>query len=148
MFQTTLCESHYIKSTLCESKDSHSVVMKFFFDQHVNCGRTYCTLLPNWGCVFDEKFQWNASKFAKLLTKENPKLLFPFVILCYFIFSLMNDLVYVDIDQGIPLAWNENWKKQLWVFVYIKYGKFWFILLGHFIKHKPLIFEEWTSKSS
>ena len=36
-----------------------------------------------------------------------------------------------------------KWKKQLWVFVYMKYGKFWSILVGHFIKHKPLKSEEW-----
>ena len=39
---------------------------------------------------------------------------------------------------------NEKWKKQLWVFVYIKYGKFWSTWLGHFIKHIPLISEEFT----
>ena len=41
------------------------------------------------------------------------------------------------------VAWNEKWKKQLGFFIYIKYGKFWSILQGHFIKHKPLISEEW-----
>ena len=40
-------------------------------------------------------------------------------------------------------SFHARWKKQLWVFVYIKYGKFWSILLGHFIKHKPLISEVW-----
>ena len=38
--------------------------------------------------------------------------------------TLVNALVYVDIDQGIHLGKNkvvrnEKWKKQLWVFVYI-----------------------------
>ena len=33
-------------------------------------------------------------------------------------------------------------KKQHWVFVCIKYSKFWSTSLGHFIKHKPLISEE------
>ena len=34
-----------------------------------------------------------------------------------------------------------KWKtrKTTWVFLIQKYGKFWNILLGHFIKHKPLI---------
>ena len=32
--------------------------------------------------------------------------------------------------------------KKLWVFVYIKYGNFWSVLSGHFIKHKPFISEE------
>ena len=48
------------------------------------------------------------------------------------------------------VARNEKRKEQYWVFVCIKYGKFWSILLGHFIKHKPLISEEctwyWISK--
>ena len=33
--------------------------------------------------------------------------------------------------------------KTRWVFVSQKYGKFWSVLLGHFIKHKPPISEEW-----
>ena len=51
---------------------------------------------------------------------ENPKLLFPFFILCYFIFPPLNALVYVDIDfiRGkYKVARNEKWKKQLWVFI-------------------------------
>ena len=31
----------------------------------------------------------------------------------------------------------------MWVFIFQKYGKFGSILLGHFIKYKPLISEEW-----
>ena len=31
-----------------------------------------------------------------------------------------------------------------WVFVFQKYGKFWSVSLGHFIKHKPLISNEWS----
>ena len=46
----------------------------------------HSVLFTNWGFVLDEKFQRNASIFAILLTKENPKLLFPFFISCYFIF--------------------------------------------------------------
>ena len=37
-------------------------------------------------------------------------------------------------------------KKQLWVFVCIKVGKFWCVLLGHFVKYKPLICEECINK--
>ena len=48
--------------------------------------------------MLDETFQQNAFKFA---VYDNPKLLFPFFISCNLIFSLMNALVYVDIDQGI-----------------------------------------------
>ena len=36
--------------------------------------------------MLDEKFQRNASKFAIFYIYENPKLLFPFIISCYFIF--------------------------------------------------------------
>ena len=42
------------------------------------------------------------------------------------------------------IALNENWKKTIRIFVFQKYGKFWRVLLGHFIKHdKPQICEEW-----
>ena len=33
--------------------------------------------------------------------------------------------------------------KDTWIFVCQKYGKFLNILISHFIKHKPLISEEW-----
>ena len=52
-------------------------------------------LLPILRFVLDEKFQLNASKFAIFYIYENSKLLFPVFILCYFIFSLMNALVYI-----------------------------------------------------
>ena len=52
-----------------------------------------------------------------------------------------------DIDQGISekykVAWNEKRKKQLWFFVYIRYGKFWSVPLELFIKIKPLFSEVW-----
>ena len=56
--------------------------------------RTAITHFPILEFVIDEKFQQNASKFAIFYIYESPKLLFP---------SLMNALVYVDIDQGIHL---------------------------------------------
>ena len=37
----------------------------------------------------------------------------------------------------------EKNEKTACVFIFQKYGKFWSILLEHFIKHKPLISEEW-----
>ena len=42
---------------------------------------------------------------------------------------MLDEMPYVDIDQGIQegknkVARNEKWKKQLWVIVYITYGKF------------------------
>ena len=33
----------------------------------------------------------------------------------------------------------------MWVFLYIKYSKFWSISLEHFIERKPLISEEWPA---
>ena len=57
------------------------------------------TLLPILRFVLDEKFQQNASKFGIFYTYENPNFVCP--ISCYFTISLMNALVYVDIDQGI-----------------------------------------------
>ena len=56
--------------------------------------------------MLDEKFQQNTSKFAMFYLYENQKLIFPFFIWCYLIFSLMNALIYVDIDQGI--YWDIN----------------------------------------
>ena len=38
-------------------------------------------------------------------------------------------------------------KKTTWVFVFQKYGKFWSVSLGHFIKHNPLISEEWDERT-
>ena len=53
---------------------------------------------------------------------------------------------YVDIDQGIHLGENkvaQNGKSNFaFLYIYIKYGKFWSILLGHSIKQKPHISEE------
>ena len=83
----------------------------------------------NFRVCAQRKIQQNTAIFY---IYENPKLLFPFFILCYFIFSLMNALVYVDINK---VVWNEKWKKQLWVFTYIKYGKFWRISLELFVEH-------------
>ena len=37
-------------------------------------------------------------------------------------------------------------EKQLWGFVYIKYGKFSSVSPGHFIKHKSIIYEECCCK--
>ena len=42
----------------------------------------------------------------------------------------------------------KNLKKQLWVFVFIKYGKFWSVSPELSIKHKPLISEECICSSS
>ena len=49
--------------------------------------------------MLDEMTQQHASKIAIFYAYENPKLLFSFYATLFF--SLMNALVYVDIDQGI-----------------------------------------------
>ena len=40
------------------------------------------------------------------------------------------------------VAQDEKQKETTWVFLWKKYCKFWMISLGHFIKHKPPIYEE------
>ena len=97
----------------------------------------YVTLFRNERFMLDEMLKQNASKFAIHLEYENPRS-FSFFILCYFIF-FPNECPW-SMSTKNKVAQNEKWKKQLWVFVCIKYG----ISLGHFIKHKPLISEECT----
>ena len=36
------------------------------------------------------------------------------------------------------------WSMSTWVFLYIKYSKFWSVSLENFVEHKPLISEEWS----
>ena len=84
------------------------------------------------GFVLDEKFQQNASKFSILYIYENPKLLFPLFISCYFKSFFPNEC--------------PGRKKQLWVFIYIRYGKFWCVSLQLYIKHKLWNWEEWYSR--
>ena len=60
----------------------------------------------------------------------------------------MNAHFYFDIDQGEGIQKNneaKNDKRKIHV-GFSNYSKFrfWSILLGHFIKHKPLISEEWV----
>ena len=56
--------------------------------------------LQNKRFALNIKFQRNASKFPIFIQKEN-QVFFSFFILSKFHFSLMNVLVYADIDQGI-----------------------------------------------
>ena len=66
--------------------------------------------------------KWPSETFKILPYLWNMKtqvVLFSYFILCYFIFSLKN-----------KVAQNEKWKKNTWVFVFQKYGKFWSILLA------------------
>ena len=59
------------------------------------------TLFRNKRFMLDEMTQWNASKFAIFLEYEKPHSFFPFLFCATLFFSLMNALVYVNIDQGI-----------------------------------------------
>ena len=89
------------------------------------------TLFRNTRFMLDEMFQRNASKFAIFYIYENPKLFF---ISCYIIYSL---------NECPGLCWHRpghslggkiqlhEMKKATWVFLYIKYGKFWSISLEH-----------------
>ena len=63
--------------------------------------------------MLDEMTQRNTSKFAIFYTYENQKLLFSFRAILFF--SLMNALVYVEIDLGIHNEKNKvarNEKKE------------------------------------
>ena len=62
---------------------------------------THHSLIRNMRFVLNEKLPQNASRFAILLEYENPRSFFLFFISCYFIFPLMNAVVYIDIDQSI-----------------------------------------------
>ena len=76
--------------------------------------------------MLDEMPQENASRLAIFLENENPCSFFTFFISWYFIASLMNRKIekIEKLIEKNKVARNEKWKKQLWVFVYIKYGKF------------------------
>ena len=61
-------------------------------------------LLRNKRLMLDEMFQQNASKFVILLhwsTKIHVEIFLSFISFYYLIFSLMNALIYVDIDHDI-----------------------------------------------
>ena len=108
------------------------------------CTITY-PLLPISDFVLNEKFQRNASKFSIFYIYENLKLLFSFRANLFF--PLMNAPVYGhrpghSLGEKNKVARNEKWKKQLWVFVYIKYGKFWSVSLELFVEHKLWNWEE------
>ena len=59
----------------------------FIMDENMKNYRTYHMHFRNKKFLLDEMTWWNASKFAMFYIYENPKLLFPFFISCYFIFS-------------------------------------------------------------
>ena len=90
------------------------------------------SFIPVWECgtalirnkrfLLDEMTRRNASKFA--------------------IFY-----IYPKLLSRHKVVQNEKRKKEIWVFAYIRYGKFWSISLEHFIDimHKPLFSEEWQA---
>ena len=51
-------------------------------------------------------------------------------------------LIKIELRTGVP-----NECHNIVVFIFPKYGNFWSALLGDFIKHKPLISEEWQGRS-
>ena len=57
------------------------------------------SLFKNKMFMLDEMTWRNASKFAIFLEYKNQHSFFSFFISCYLIFSLMNSLVYFNIDQ-------------------------------------------------
>ena len=83
------------------------------------------SLLPISGFVLYE----NSSEMLQNLpyfiqVYENPKLFFPFFISCYFLF-FPNECPGLCRQLGKnKVAQNEKQKRQPWVFVYIKYGKY------------------------
>ena len=95
--------------------------------------------------------QQNASKFAIFLEYKKPCSSFFFkfhFVLLYFSPNECPGLCWRrlghSLGKTIKLHEMKNEKKYTGfrLFVYQKCGKFWSILLGHFIKHKPLISEE------
>ena len=88
------------------------------------------TLLPISEFVLDEKFQRNASKFAIFYIYENPKLLFPFFISCYFIFLPNECPSLCRHSSGHSLCKNKcsmKWKTEKATLGFRKY-KIWQIL--------------------
>ena len=65
------------------------VILPILLIKKVSSYESSTSLFQISGFVLDEKFQPNASRFTIFYIYENPKLLFPFLILCYFIFSTL-----------------------------------------------------------
>ena len=80
-------------------------------------------LFGNKRFMLDEMTKQNVSKFAIFYIYKSPKLTFSF---CATLF------IPNECPWSISLS-TDN-----------KYGIFWSILLGHFMKHKHLISEEWS----
>ena len=86
----------------------------------------------------NEIFQQDTSKLAmSYVIRKSMLFFFSFLISCNFtIIPWMSWSIYKlhEIKNKI--------KKNTWVFFYIKYRKFWSILLVDFVERKPLLFEE------
>ena len=84
------------------------------------------------------------------MEKENPSSFLCFSFWATLSFTLMNALVYVNIDQDIHKGKTQScsiWKtkKTTWVFFFHKHSKFWGISLSQKIEPKPLFSEEWVN---
>ena len=79
-----------LRKQLPAKEESLDMFVEFFgpaVDELSIADRSGESLLPISEFVLDEKFQRKASKFAIFyILYENPKLLFPFFISCYFMF--------------------------------------------------------------
>ena len=76
---------------------------------------------------------------AQIIVYETPSCFFQVFISCYLICSIINAMVFVDIDQKHSLgeknwgAWCEKSEKELWIFIHnIRYARIWIVLLGDF----------------
>ena len=81
-----------------------------------------------------------------LCKKKTQVVFFRFSFQATLSFTLMNALVYVDIDQGIHKGKTQScskWKtkKTTWVFFLYKYRKFWSISSEFKLEHKKFILE-------
>ena len=71
------------------------------------------TLFKNKRFILNLMPQQNASKFAIFYKYKNPKLIFPFFILCYLIFfsnGLCSHRPGNSLGEKSKVAWNEKWK--------------------------------------
>ena len=111
---------------------------------------SYIPLFRNKRFMLDKMAWRNASKFTIFLEYENPCIcsLFRFSFCATLFFPLMNVLVWhrSEHSSGEKIKYLQNEKKNYTcLFIFQKYSKFWNVLpIGHFIKHKPLIFKEWS----
>ena len=112
--QRTQRSSGVSRSFMTKFQWSWSIPAKWKKNWNILCGvptRFYndLSLLRNKRFLLMFLTPENSSKLAIFLWKENPKLFFPFFISYYFIFSLINALVYVDIWTLSGTYWTEHY---------------------------------------